>query len=259
MSPLRTGLCAAVLLGLAASASAQSIIYRETFSQTVNNSTLNSVGWQAYTTATVGANVADTTFSSGFVSNGTGRPANLDPINAGTYGQQPLGIAYLDSGSRQEALLFTTEYTWNWNPVTTAGDIKWFSGNQFANIPQRAALQIGSQWYVSAERIGPNVGGAGNFATFASEVAPVSLAGTSWFALTATIGAPFSISGTAVSLPTGLVSGMGIYTNVTGSGQNSRFDNFTVTTTAIPEPSSFAALAGLGALGLVALRRRRLA
>ena len=46
---------------------------------------------------------------------------------------------------------------------------------------------------------------------------------------------------------------------VGGYANGSVIDNFAITTnlTAVPEPSSFAALAGLGALGAVALRRRR--
>ena len=42
-----------------------------------------------------------------------------------------------------------------------------------------------------------------------------------------------------------------------GSGARASIDNIIFTTTAIPEPSTCAALAGLAALGIVALRRRR--
>jgi hypothetical protein len=41
------------------------------------------------------------------------------------------------------------------------------------------------------------------------------------------------------------------------SGRRHNFDNIALTASAIPEPSSIAALAGLGALGFVAARRRR--
>jgi hypothetical protein len=51
----------------------------------------------------------------------------------------------------------------------------------------------------------------------------------------------------------------GAFAGGNNSGSNiAAFDNFSVSAiSAIPEPSSFAALAGLGALGLVATRRRR--
>lgn len=41
------------------------------------------------------------------------------------------------------------------------------------------------------------------------------------------------------------------------SGSSIRYDNVTVSAVAVPEPSAFAALAGAGALGFAALRRRR--
>jgi hypothetical protein len=54
----------------------------------------------------------------------------------------------------------------------------------------------------------------------------------------------------------GTVTGVQIFTGGTGSALNVTLDLLS-TTSAIPEPSSFAALAGFAALGLVGLRRRR--
>lgn len=45
--------------------------------------------------------------------------------------------------------------------------------------------------------------------------------------------------------------------NDPGAESGLAIDNFSFTASAVPEPSSFAALAGLGALGFVSLRRRR--
>jgi hypothetical protein len=56
----------------------------------------------------------------------------------------------------------------------------------------------------------------------------------------------------AVSLPAGNITAVGAYVANLG-GSSTRFDDFTV----IPEPSTYAALIGLLALGLVAYRRRR--
>lgn len=52
-----------------------------------------------------------------------------------------------------------------------------------------------------------------------------------------------------------------IFDNTAAALASGHFDNFSLTATAaaVPEPASFAALAGLGALGLVAARRRRAA
>jgi hypothetical protein len=68
-----------------------------------------------------------------------------------------------------------------------------------------------------------------------------------------------SISATNVTITNSGFSGADLFAGFGGGNDSgspiAAFDNFAVT--AIPEPSSFAALAGVLALGLVALRRRR--
>lgn len=56
------------------------------------------------------------------------------------------------------------------------------------------------------------------------------------------------------ALPEGTVHGFGLFVD-NRAGGNMRIDNYTIT--AIPEPATYAALLGLGALGLIAWRRRR--
>ena len=70
-----------------------------------------------------------------------------------------------------------------------------------------------------------------------------------------------SISATAVTIGNGGFNASTFYAGF-GGGNNSgsniaAFDNFSVAAIAIPEPSTFGALAGLGVLGLAAARRRR--
>ncbi|MBC2602218.1 PEP-CTERM sorting domain-containing protein [Puniceicoccus vermicola] len=50
---------------------------------------------------------------------------------------------------------------------------------------------------------------------------------------------------------------VGFTANIVSGGQNGYFDNFTLTSTAIPEPGTFALLSGLAMLSAVVMRRRR--
>jgi hypothetical protein len=238
---------------IAASTASADIIYRETFSSTVNNNTLSSWagGWSLHRNTTGGGVVGNATGTAAVISNSTGRPSDVAPINGGTYAQDVTGLAFGSSGDMVEGLFFTSEYTWDAANLT---DIKWYMGNGATSVQQRAALQVGTQWYVSAVKSGSSIGGASNFAGQATQ--QTVLKADNWFALSYVVGdvaQPFSISGTATALPTGTVTAMGIFTNTYNAG-NSRFDTFEVN--AIPEPSTLV-LVGISLLGVVFLRRRR--
>jgi hypothetical protein len=241
-------------ISIAASTASADIIYRETFSNIVNNTNLNAWagGWSLHRNApSVGGVVSNTSATNSVLSDADGRPTNVAPINAGTYTQDVKGLAFAASGDMLEALFFTSEYTWDAANLT---DIKWYMGNGATSVQQRAALQVGTQWYVSAVKSGSSIGGASNFAGQATQ--QTVLKADNWFALSYVVGdvaQPFSISGTATALPTGTVTAMGIFTNTYNAG-NSRFDTFEVN--AIPEPSTLV-LVGISLLGVVFLRRRR--
>lgn len=249
---LTLGLTCGLLAGFSPVANAQ-VIYRETFSSTVNNNTLSSWngGWTLHRNTTGGGIVGNATTTAAVVSNSTGRPSDVAPINAGTYPQDVTGLLFGSSGDMVEGLFFTSEYTWAAANLTS---INWYMGNAAVSVQQRVALQVGTQWYVSAAKSGSNIGGAGNFA--GSATLQTVLKADNWFTLNYVVGdalQPFVIGGSPVVLPTGTVNAMGIFTNTFSAG-NSRFDTFEVT--AIPEPTSTALLGG-ALLGLVALRRRR--
>lgn len=84
--------------------------------------------------------------------------------------------------------------------------------------------------------------------------------------VTFTISDPYTVSGALSSFSmtaSGIAMASGgseiaFRSGFTGSGSGSNvIDNISITTTAVPEPSSFAAFGGLAVLGFAALRRRR--
>lgn len=129
------------------------------------------------------------------------------------------------------------------------------------------------RWYASA--IGGAASTTGNAAWFqnGAELFQLSFATAAWIPVLNPAGdAPFGggafsgqgsnsdgftrlgagdLSANAVSLPAGNITAVGAYLANLG-GSATRFDDFTV----VPEPSTYAALLGLLALGLVAYRRR---
>ncbi len=71
------------------------------------------------------------------------------------------------------------------------------------------------------------------------------------------VGALTSVSATATGLTVASAGEIGFRTGLASSGGTLSFDNISITTSTIPEPSAFAALGGVAALGCAAFRRRR--
>jgi hypothetical protein len=268
---------------LASAASAQSVLYRETFSATTafNNSQPGTVGWAVHSGSAVyysdfGQNAAGV--GSGSVSLPVnGIPTDVSNVNAGSQtstinpsGQTATGIFFVSTGingttPKPAFLAWTNEA----GPIaaSTVGNISFYLGSTSGAQPVRVAVQVGGSWYVSTETFqDDNISGGAsgfaagaslqsfNFTTAASAWQTVSFQQSGSNPLTSNGTGNLTITGTALSALSGNITAFGIYGN-NGSSATTRFDTYTIT--AIPEPSSFAALAGLGALGLVASRRRR--
>ena len=267
-----------LLLGAAAAAltsvaSAQSIVYRETFSNTGNaNVSYGNIGWNLYwnqsgTSTTAGTAVNRTNpGTTGNPGNLTGAAVNFTAVaGAATtnIGQQQAGsgtgFAFVGATDVTAAFAFTTEYNGT-SAITTSNiqSISFVQGNSAA-ATFRAAVQVGGTWYVTASQSGntmtaaqfagtlnPYVAGQGVALTF-------DLTSASWSALDFTPGSALSV-GASTTLPTGTVTAFGYFVTMAG-GTTVRVDDFSVSV--IPEPSSFAALAGLAGLGMAASRRRR--
>lgn len=132
------------------------------------------------------------------------------------------------------------------------------SGGDGARV--RFVVQNGSQFYVSS--VASQTVSNGGTATF--NLTGAALMTTEvWDDYAPTSNLTWASGGTTIS-STALndIQAVGFYVIGTGIAAADRdfnftFNDFSFTGTAIPEPSGFATLAGLGMLGVVALRRRR--
>ena len=250
---------------LAPVAIAQTVVYRENFGNNTNFSfDIVNVSWARLGAASSGANIADlsagangTVTGNATKTNVDGAPQNLDNVNAGVSQSAQYGFVFNQNATN--TLLFTEEYSFNLAQYDL-GEASWYSNRNFGSAApnsQNVALKIDGAWFVT--QLSNNfttTGSASDFDTTATKTT-IDLGAATWFGLTAGIGAPFSVTGTSVALPsTGTVEGFGVYITTTSS-IITRVDTFELTATAIPEPSAFAALAGLASLGLVGSRRRR--
>jgi hypothetical protein len=256
-------------------ASAQTVLYRETFSSTVNNANHSNVSWAVQRSG--GTSYTNAGFDNvAGISSQTGRVTDLGNVNAGNTtnatinsgGQTSTGFFFINAnlvnGSANPTLAWTNEA----GPiaVSNVGKFSFDIGNVSTTQNVRVAIQVGSAWYVSSTAItSPAVSGAGLFASLAQpRELTFSTAAGSWNTITFQQAGtnPLTSAGTgslslgalATTDLAGDINAFGLY--VESGADNVRFDTFTITS-AIPEPSAYAVLAGLGALGLAVLRRRR--
>lgn len=245
---LHSLLVAARFLGLAASfsfahaASASTAIYSQTFDNTLGtnrqfNAAMNPLGWSVYTAST-GTKISSETLSAD--------STIFSSPPSGTNG----GIARVYLGTDINL------------PQASVGEITFDSVRSSANGQVRLLIQIGGDnWYVSTTVFNPVT--ASSWAAASDSNVTLGLtfssAAANWSAATLAPDSAMSISGTALTddLPSGNITGIGWWvTNLHATnGVTVRLDTMQVM--AIPEPSSFAALAGAAGLGSAFLRRRR--
>lgn len=237
------------LIGAASAVRANVTLYLQTFDPHTNPNPVERhfnhadlrprlAGWTAY-------NGADGSTLAG----GSGQPSVQ---TSGAIWSQPntTGHVYQATGDA-----FTFDLS---DAITLSVDSVQSSASRIGRV--RFMIQIDNQWYASASTIQPL-----NYDNFsAAETAEADTTLSLALSTDASAWLAFTLDGTGVSLtaliadlPSSSVTGVGWWTYTTSISTVIRFDNFAITS-AIPEPSAFAALFGvLGLATALGARRRR--
>jgi hypothetical protein len=198
------------------------VLYRQTFGNASGqNGFLADLGipWNVYR----GPEAREWTILGAVVSSAGSQPDNLDNVGTAPSASPSNGFIYTDN---QNEPFFLYTQTLVLDPAKTPRlSFAWQAKNNPANAIQRVALQVNGYWYVSAKA----------FSTLRPTWTAKSLTLTpseKWHRLDFSPGAklPESIpaSASAISLPTGKITGFGLYLEKSDDYQ--RFDTFTVLT-----------------------------
>jgi hypothetical protein len=244
-------------------ASAQVVVYTQPFDTTQDQasmSTLNNWGFAS---------------SSGKAQNSSGLQFGRLSIVDGADGEPGVGYNYINTNDNSNGNVswFAGDLETPADPMSLAqGDVQSLGlriGHSNTTNQTRWLVRIDNggtpNWFVSREDYqmttaipsgsGFEVGNIGISANFAD----LTWASLSYDGLIDSASSGFAIitdatALTEVALPTGNITALGVY-NWNSINSSTRFDDFTIT--AVPEPSTYAALLGLAALGLAAWRSRR--
>jgi hypothetical protein len=244
---------------------AQVPIYREVFgNNTAGNVNLSTVGWLGNWGPTATDSVTPSPNNFG-ISAAVGAPNNLDNINAGGPSlSQANGLVFTSGtgASLNNWIAYTTGYTVD-PTLTPIQDISFYAGstvNGTFGIPGfRIAVQIGGSWYASIAVLANtvSVASAANFNTGAQKVTfNWTTDASAWDSLSFTPGTALVLGSTLASpLPSGSITGFGLYSDQEPGGGNAtrRFDTFQIN--AVPEPGS--ALLIVSGAGMLMMRRSR--
>ncbi|MCD8483286.1 MAG: PEP-CTERM sorting domain-containing protein [Verrucomicrobia bacterium] len=238
-----------------ASAASAQIVFTETFNYTGGtNPLINIAGWswQSVTVAFSDAS-GQRQFSRISSNNGIGGTA---------------GFAYNAPQRRPRRGSLTHLVQWTIIfPINSRVDQRLYRPQQCSQRNPLVVQVEGEGWFATTQSWTTPAMTAGNFPTQAQQVTFDFVADASaWRPLAfdgllgdassgfAVFSGDQSANALAGNLPSGSITAVGVY-HYMAAGAITRFDNFTVT--AIPEPSTYAAIFGALALGLIALRRRR--
>lgn len=162
---------------------------------------------------------------------------------------------FLNGASSQAVSIATATDTVNWSAVIG-------TGYQSANVRTRLLILDGSQWYASSALFTTYTAGTTSTAAATTSVANLNLSSLTWSTYDPTSPATFGTFSAKTSFSD--VQAVGFYVHLPSlasitAGTNGAFvmSDFSITATAIPEPSTYAGLLGAAALLGVIIRRRR--
>lgn len=240
------------------------VIYRETFGSTSGYPKFSTFGWTFLASSQSGSypnqvdgpvENSDNITNRGNISSGTGKPSDLDNVNAGPSASMTNGYAIIKSTSNSDsggvkALLYTDEWPIDRNAYSIDSFQFYSLGGSYANTAFigtiSVAIRINGNWYITTPQAPDYYDNTQiTSSTFLEKAVlmTIDFASATWHTLEATIGQPFSI-GSTVILPDGSIEAFGVYVNTGIINKNLgmiAIDTFTVNATAIPEPK-FASL-----------------
>lgn len=249
------------------------VIYRETFGRPVPTANFDmhpsEHDWADFNSA---GSWVDTTGTVNFGINGStdGRPSDVANVNAGpnsdgTTGAYGRGIHFFLAAGGSPTLAMTPEYSFD--PGLYDGlSFSFYAANASASDTMRLAVEVGGQWYASAQQVATAALGLGAFPASAElKTFNYDPAAANWLAInfdgsydtTTNMGAnssgPLSLGAAPGAPLSGMITGFGVYLD-TAVGTR-RFDTFEINGRLIPEPAA-AMLLSIAGLILALIRRR---
>jgi len=248
MRSFRIILTVLVLVVMLQSASAE-VIYQELFTGTtvgVSEPWAN-VGWVGYENTTASGWSYNCAPGSAVVEDGGS--INSNPIAPDATTHYSYGYGHIDKASFQ----FTEEYSFS---LDTMSELQFsartnHSSGGLSHLGEniRAAVRVGSDWYVSDTDFTIKEGGWS--LTNPDATWNIDADSVNWYSLTFDPGVAMGV-GSQVALPTtGTVTAFGFYADAQAYNRAIRMDNYKIS--AVPEPATIALLA----MGMLAVLKRR--
>ncbi len=241
---LRCGMLAlALLTGSLSGTSMGAVIYTEAFANSGSNKAMTHADWKA----AMGSASATTDYTTTGVTNpGVGISSASDGFVLG----------YLRAAAPY-GLIYTEEFSFSSSAYTDL-TFSWRQANSNTNTTFHVAIKMDGAWYVSATGFA-NTTAATSYAGMEVKEYQFTNAANSWHLLNLDFAPGGSLGLGALRetpLPSGTITGFGLYAIRNVSDTTLRLDDFTITATPIPEPATGTLLLGL-VTGLVVTVRRR--